>query len=140
MTDLISRQALREAMYHEAFETDSDMQRWDSGCWIRYKMFENAIEAAPTIDPVKHGKWKTTPYTDYDDAWECSACGCLWTFIEGTPKDNGANYCPHCGARMDNDWEEPEINPCRGCDDYDWHGGCKSHGGCGAEGSEDVPV
>lgn len=50
MTDLISRQALREAMYHEAFETDSDMQRWDSGCWIRYKMFENANEAAPTID------------------------------------------------------------------------------------------
>ena len=24
----------------------------------------------------------------------------------------------------DDSWEEPEINPCRGCDDYDWHGGC----------------
>ena len=36
-------------MYHEAFETDSDMQKWDSGCWIRYKMFENALESAPTI-------------------------------------------------------------------------------------------
>jgi hypothetical protein len=33
----------------------------------------------------------------------------------------------------DDDWEEPEINPCRGCDDYDGRGGCKSHGGCGAE-------
>ena len=29
-------------------------------------------------------------------------------------------------------WEEPEINPCRGCTDYDGHGGCKSNGGCGA--------
>ena len=45
----IDADALREAMYHEAFETDSDMQKWDSGCWIRYKMFEKHIEAAPTI-------------------------------------------------------------------------------------------
>jgi hypothetical protein len=33
-------------------------------------------------------------------------------------------------ARVD-EWEEPEINPCRGCDDYDGRGGCKSAGGCG---------
>lgn len=29
------------------------------------------------------------------------------------------------------DLEEPEINPCRGCKDYDGQGGCKSNGGCG---------
>ena len=29
--------------------------------------------------------------------------------------------------------EEPEINPCRGCKDYDWRGGCKSNGGCGMD-------
>lgn len=46
----IDADALRAQMYHEAFETDSDMQRWDGGCWIRYKMFENAIDNAPTID------------------------------------------------------------------------------------------
>lgn len=49
---LIDADALSRAMYHEAFETDSDWQRWDSGCWIRYKMFENALENAPTIDAV----------------------------------------------------------------------------------------
>lgn len=43
--------ALRARMYHEAFETDSDMQRWESGCWIRYKMFERIEETAPTIIP-----------------------------------------------------------------------------------------
>lgn len=48
---LIDADALREKMYHEAFETDSDMQRWDSGCWIRYKMFENSIDSMPTIEP-----------------------------------------------------------------------------------------
>ena len=49
---LIDADAFEKSMYHEAFETDSDMQRWDSGCWIRYKMFENAIENFPTADAV----------------------------------------------------------------------------------------
>lgn len=49
---LIDADALRETMYHKAFETDTDMQKWDSGCWIRYKMFENALENAPTIEVV----------------------------------------------------------------------------------------
>ena len=46
---------LRRAMYHEAFETDSPMQKWDSGCWIRYKLFERMEEAAPTIIPASGG-------------------------------------------------------------------------------------
>ena len=46
---IIDGDALRKKMYHEAFETDSKMQRWDSGCWIRYKMFENNIEEAETL-------------------------------------------------------------------------------------------
>ena len=46
---LIDADALRQTMYHEAFETDSPMQKWDSGCWIRYKMFERMEETAPTI-------------------------------------------------------------------------------------------
>lgn len=49
---LIDATKLRETMYHEAFETDSDMQKWDSGCWIRYKMFENNLDNAPTVDAV----------------------------------------------------------------------------------------
>ena len=47
---LIDADRLNDAMYHEAFETDSEMQKWDSGCWIRYKMFENHLEEAPTIE------------------------------------------------------------------------------------------
>ena len=53
MSRLIDADALRAQMYHEAFETDTDMQRWDGGCWIRYKMFENAIDNAPTIEPQR---------------------------------------------------------------------------------------
>ena len=50
MTRYIDADALRSEMYVEAFEKDSDMQRWDSGCWIRYKLFENVLDAQPTVD------------------------------------------------------------------------------------------
>ena len=48
MDDVIYRQVLRDAMYHEAFEVDSDLQKWDGGCWIRYKMFENVVDKIPS--------------------------------------------------------------------------------------------
>lgn len=47
---------LDRIMYHKAFETDSDMQKWDSGCWIRYKMFENSMEEIPTIIEADKGE------------------------------------------------------------------------------------
>ena len=47
---LIDIDAMSDEMYHLAFETDSDMQKWDGGCWIRYKMFEKCRDNAPTID------------------------------------------------------------------------------------------
>lgn len=47
MSDLIDRQELRRAMYHEAMEKDSNEQKWDSGCWIRYKMFERVVDSIP---------------------------------------------------------------------------------------------
>ena len=49
---LVDADALGNRMYHESFEKDSDLQRWDGGCWIRYKLFEQVLRAAPTIDPT----------------------------------------------------------------------------------------
>lgn len=40
--NLISR--IENAMYNEAFIQDSLLQKWEGGCWIRYKLFENVIE------------------------------------------------------------------------------------------------
>lgn len=66
---LISADALRGAMYREAFEKDSDMQKWDGGCWIRYKMFEKVLEHVPTVDAVevvrcRDCKWSPVCYGD----------------------------------------------------------------------------
>lgn len=89
MDDLISRQQLRAAMYHEAFEKDSDLQKWDNGCWIRYKLFENVIDNLPSAQ--RKGKWI---YLTGLDCFECSVCGSAMV-------RNIFNYCPWCGARME---------------------------------------
>ena len=77
MSRLIDADEFSRKMYHEAFETDSDLQKWDSGCWIRYKMFENAIENFPTVDavPVVHGHWIKIGSQDSIRNMKCSICG-----------------------------------------------------------------
>lgn len=105
----IDADALNDAMYHEAFENDASytesnpMAKWDSGLWIRYKMFENAINEAPTIEP-KRGEWI---YGEHDvamcDGYRCNRCDFFvpWDyehkFIDFI---NDYHFCPNCGARM----------------------------------------
>ena len=52
MEGLISADALRADMYQEVFEKDSDMQKWDGGCWMRFKLFENVMSRQPAVDAV----------------------------------------------------------------------------------------
>ena len=52
MAEYIDKEKLRQAMFQEAFGKDSDLQRWDSGCWIRYKLFENVLEKTEAADVV----------------------------------------------------------------------------------------
>lgn len=51
--DAISREQFREQMYHRCFEVDNDpdMQKWDSGNWLRWKLFEEELESAPSVIP-----------------------------------------------------------------------------------------
>lgn len=63
MPEYISRETLRDLMYTEAFERDTGLQRWDSGLWIRYKLFENCIEAIPAADVVERPRW--IPVTEW---------------------------------------------------------------------------
>lgn len=52
---LIDADAFSARMYHEVFEKDNEDQRWDSGCWIRYKLFEKVLKETPIIEPEQ--KW-----------------------------------------------------------------------------------
>lgn len=96
---LIDASALEARMYHDAFEVDSDMQKWDSGCWIRYKMFENAIKDAPTIER-KTGKWKKLSGSWFHDDVQCSECGNTLDMNGVNAGRGDANFCPNCGADM----------------------------------------
>lgn len=56
-------------------------------------VFKADIDAAPTIDPVKHGRWM---YVKKSDTFKCSSCG-------GGAIRNDYPYCMWCGVRMLND-------------------------------------
>ena len=60
----------------------------------------NAVDEMPAADvaPVRHGRWIEECE---ESLYSCSACGTEWITIEGTPKENGMDFCPHCGAKMD---------------------------------------
>lgn len=56
-----------------------------------------ALDTEPRVDaePVTHAHWIGTP-----NYWKCSNCG--ETYWSMNPNIfAGSNYCPHCGAKMD---------------------------------------
>lgn len=70
---IIDADALRAAMYHEAFENDASydeknpLAKWDSGLWVRYKMFERCLESATSIDSVPVVRCKDCKYNLNND-------------------------------------------------------------------------
>lgn len=61
---------------------------------LAIEAISNDIPAADVAE-VKHGRWTHIVGYDPRDAWaECSRC-------RTTVKYPGTKYCPHCGAKMD---------------------------------------
>lgn len=58
------------------------------------------IEAAPTVDavPVRHGKWISI---GHKLSRICSVCYSDEPYKFADDNANVYDYCPHCGARMD---------------------------------------
>lgn len=83
----------------------------NSPCYARYaaQLGEREdliikIDAAPTIDaePVVHGRWEVMlDYPGNDGVFVCSNCKEAWILNGGTPAQNNMNYCPRCGAKID---------------------------------------
>lgn len=64
------------------------------------------IKGTPTVDaePVRHGRWVDHMVRD----WRCSECGekiQKVRKVDGYCYDDKPNYCPNCGAKMDNEEE-----------------------------------
>jgi len=58
------------------------------------RVYKSKIDAMPTIDPVKHGRW--IDGTSFGGV-RCSECGYGAIIM----LHYSSNYCPSCGARMD---------------------------------------
>jgi len=100
---LIDAYELEREMYRRCIDTDIEIEKgrakWDSGLWIRYKVFEDAITVAPKVEaePVKHGRWvdvEPAPQNAMFGFYVCSECGAA-SWASSSP------YCPNCGAKMD---------------------------------------
>lgn len=92
MSDLISRKAAIDAICESA----NDLQNVLIPVYYR-----ELIGNLPTVQPEpQEGYWILRETYYGDEQYECSQCGVIWEFADGTPKENDSYYCPHCGARM----------------------------------------
>ena len=68
----------------------------------------SSVENAPPADvaPVVHGHWIEQEDGNLDTYYTCSSCKEDFDLIAGTPCENLYNYCPNCGAKMDEHVEE----------------------------------
>ena len=64
---------------------------------------EEVIEYFPTedVEPVRHGHWIITDYHDGMFITECSVCVKPFAYWKGNTQIGKMPYCPHCGAKMD---------------------------------------
>ena len=76
--------------------------------WNRYKAeyeieretldaYHMAIEA---LSGRPQGEWIEVEDYIGDVHYKCTQCGEEWTFPDGTPEENNANFCPKCGADL----------------------------------------
>lgn len=98
MADLIDRAALIKAHCGDCAVEIQEECKTDPMCGTLMWLNE-----APTVDAVevKYGHWQE--YEDYclDVYYACSVCDGLFYMTDGTPTENGYNFCPKCGARVD---------------------------------------
>lgn len=94
---LIDADAFRHRMYHEVFEKDSIDQRWDSGCWMRYRLFDKVLEEQPTVDAVEVIKCKDCKYGKYDIADRGMYCSRNCVVLDTYESD----YCSYAERRKD---------------------------------------
>lgn len=98
--DLISREALKKALEEDMKYGGVKTDEFDKGYDLGVKTAIEMLDKAPTADRP-HGKWIEQTEYNGDTYYDCSICGNSWCMIDGTPWNNGMNYCPNCGAKMD---------------------------------------
>lgn len=63
-------------------------------------------ELTADVAPVVHGHWIITDYEDGMMFAECSVCTMPFAYWKGNTRIGKMPYCPHCGAKMDEEVEK----------------------------------
>ena len=94
-----------EALYLMRGEYQESFTNVDGNRSMEIKYAEDIINNAKTIDaePVKHAHWIDPKH----EVYKCSNCGNFLDFRGVNAGRGDANYCPNCGAKID---EEKESN------------------------------
>ena len=73
--------------------------------------FANQIENLPAVDvaPVVHGKWVKAHWKNSVSCANCSVCGFEAYHYDFQGVQKTYDYCPSCGARLDNGEQEERI-------------------------------
>jgi hypothetical protein len=82
----------------DAFKKENERLLHCDFPYLSETTLEELIDEAPTIDaePVRHGKWiPIMGLNRQNEKFICSECICQF--------DYKFNFCPNCGARMDED-------------------------------------
>ena len=74
-------------------------------------LYAEQIDNVPTVDaePFRHGHWISVSQTKFEKlffpqrVFKCSVCGHYLDFDGVNAGRGSANYCPNCGAKMDED-------------------------------------
>ena len=96
MAKYIDREALEVDLNHRLnflMGENGEYDHYTSG-------FDEAVtrvENFPSVDvaPVRHGRWETN--SDRPDTLICSVCKCGFDMWKHDPH----NFCPNCGAKID---------------------------------------
>lgn len=103
--DLISRKARLEAIDEReriARKYVPDIQ--DDELRPTLQSIREFVNNRPGVDaePVRHAQWKAANRRGtLCDTYVCSECGNMVMQAEGYTYSCTFNYCPHCGAKMD---------------------------------------
>lgn len=96
--DLISRSDAEKLLREKVSEYVVSMFATHESCMIARSTTLDcavAISKMPVVDPVPHGKW--IYHDNVIEPWvTCNLCG-------RTSFELHSNYCPNCGAKMEDD-------------------------------------
>ena len=102
MPEYIEREELQAALVRK--QCGPANQRYTDGwhdCLLRVKSMVSKAPAA-NVAPVRHGLWIHSRYKDCSEQFELVKCSqCNHEAYAMAFYVRGGNYCPNCGAKMD---------------------------------------